>query len=220
MDLLPAPKPAVGPTRLSDPGSAVVRRVRRLKGSRVHSSGSGSWFWVKKDVMNHPVAVAANYPFGDSTSLMIRNIPVRYSRKELMELLEEQCRVENEKIGRDGDNDEKTVSEFDFLYLPIDFKTEGNMGYAFVNFTTWQGAARLYSSWNGTQWLNCPYKTRKIRQINRAKYQGKQELKKHFQSSVFACVSDEFLPVVISPPMNGVNSDQTILTTIGKRKSN
>ncbi|KAK9758231.1 hypothetical protein RND81_01G216700 [Saponaria officinalis] len=151
---------------------------------------------------------------------MIRNIPVRYSRVELMELLDEHCRLQNEKISADDDggDDDEAVSEFDFLYLPIDFKTKGNMGYAFVNFTTWLGAARLYSSWNGTHWENCPYKTKKIRQINRAKYQGKQDLKKHFQSSVFPCETDEYLPVEISPPRNGVNSDQTSVAIIGTLK--
>ncbi|KAH9619707.1 hypothetical protein KSS87_016767, partial [Heliosperma pusillum] len=226
-------------TRESDPESVVVRKVhkpKRRKPSRVTSSGAGMWFWSRKDVMYHPVAVAANYPFGDSTSLMIRNIPIRFSRKEVMELVDEHCRKENEKISSHDEPQPQPLSEFDFLYLPIDFKsiwsimldslmfnldlsyalvrTKGNLGYAFVNFTSWQGGARLFSSWNGSPWENCPYQTKKICQINRAKFQGKRDLRRHFEMSVFPCDTDEYLPVVILPPRNGFNADQTTLATI------
>uniref|UniRef100_A0A803NCX8 Uncharacterized protein n=1 Tax=Chenopodium quinoa TaxID=63459 RepID=A0A803NCX8_CHEQI len=59
----------------------------------------------------------ATYLFRDCTSLMIRNIPVRLNRGELLRLLDEHCREENEKRRSDAE----ARSEFDFLYLPIDF---------------------------------------------------------------------------------------------------
>jgi phosphatidate phosphatase PAH1 len=52
------------------------------------------------------------------TTIMIRNIPNRYSQRELM--------LELEELG--------LANSFDFVYLPIDKCTRANLGYAFVNF--------------------------------------------------------------------------------------
>jgi hypothetical protein len=54
------------------------------------------------------------------TTAMLRNIPSAYSRADLVELLDQQ--------GFHG--------SYDLVYLPADFQTELNHGYAFVNLTT------------------------------------------------------------------------------------
>ena len=53
------------------------------------------------------------------TSVMVKNLPNNYTRGMLVEMFE------SEGFG----------GMFDFLYLPIDFKTQAALGYAFVNFT-------------------------------------------------------------------------------------
>merc|ERR1712137_67653 len=53
-----------------------------------------------------------------TTTLMIRNIPNRYTQRDLIDELDE--------LGFTG--------TFDFLYLPLDTGTMANVGYAFVNF--------------------------------------------------------------------------------------
>jgi len=66
---------------------------------------------------------------------MIRNIPNDYTRDDLVELLD------------------SMAIQYNFLYLPIDWKKGANLGYAFVNLTSHQEAVRIqvclkgFSAW-------------------------------------------------------------------------
>ncbi|KAL9691008.1 hypothetical protein QQ045_011425 [Rhodiola kirilowii] len=53
------------------------------------------------------------------TTLMIKNIPNKYTSKMLLVAI-----------------DEQNKGTYDFLYLPIDFKNKCNVGYAFINMLT------------------------------------------------------------------------------------
>ncbi|GAB4844860.1 hypothetical protein Ancab_038251 [Ancistrocladus abbreviatus] len=175
---------------------------------RGHCNAMGKFEWK-------PRINITCYPFGNKTTLMIRNIPNRLSRRELLDLLDAHCREEN-KNAKDS-SESSTLSEFDFVYLPVDFKRGLNYGFAFVNFTTVDGAFRLLKSWNGMEWHQCGHNSMKIREIACAYIQGKEQLKKRFKSSVFACEDDEYLPVELSPPGNGNGWSRTELITIGTR---
>lgn len=48
---------------------------------------------------------------------MIKNIPNKYTQQMLLDTF-----------------DRKQHNQYDFFYLPIDFKNRCNMGYAFINF--------------------------------------------------------------------------------------
>ncbi|KAF9670484.1 hypothetical protein SADUNF_Sadunf13G0073900 [Salix dunnii] len=142
-------------------------------------------------------------PNGQDTTVMIKNIPNRYTREMLMEFLDRHCMMENEKakLQDPGSSKEAIVSAFDFLYLPIDFGREANKGYAFVNFTDARAAYRFYLSTNHQAWDAC--QSSKIREIACARLQGKEQLVRHFERSTFECDSDEFLPVSFSPARDG-----------------
>jgi hypothetical protein len=60
------------------------------------------------------------------TTLMIRNVPNRYTQNDLLAELDE--------LGLDG--------TFDFLYMPVDKASKASVGYAFVNFVAPSWASR------------------------------------------------------------------------------
>lgn len=64
---------------------------------------------------------------------MLRNIPNKYTQEQLTEEIHED--------GFDG--------TYNFFYLPIDTKTNANVGYAFVNFNTPDDLTRFTEAWDG-----------------------------------------------------------------------
>ncbi|VAH83204.1 unnamed protein product [Triticum turgidum subsp. durum] len=134
------------------------------------------------------------------TTVMIRNIPNKYSQKLLLNMLDNHCIEYNKKIDA-GEGGGEPFSSYDFLYLPIDFNNKCNVGYGFVNLTTPEAAVRLYKAFHKQPWE--VYNSRKICQVTYARVQGLEALKDHFKNSKFPCDSDEYLPVVFSPPRDG-----------------
>ncbi|KAK9108948.1 hypothetical protein Sjap_017008 [Stephania japonica] len=141
---------------------------------------------------------------GTSTTVMIRNIPNKYTREMLLELLDKHCEEENKRVQVEncaGINGNVSMSAYDFVYLPIDFRTKCNKGYAFVNFANHNAAYKLFVAFQHRRWniLN----SRKICEITYARLQGKVELVKHFQKSKFDCEEEEFLPICFDPHCDG-----------------
>ncbi|KAL5201844.1 hypothetical protein ABZP36_036198 [Zizania latifolia] len=131
------------------------------------------------------------------TSLMIRNIPNKFRKKRLIAILDQHCAEENEKLGGRS----AVKSEYDFLYVPIDFGTSCNRGYAFVNMTTAVAAWRLRSFLQNHRWnAVC---SGKVCDVVQATIQGREALVAHFSSSRFPCRSKAFLPVWFEPPRDG-----------------
>lgn len=69
------------------------------------------------------------------TTVMIRNIPNKYTIRELAE-----------EIDLHFDN------TYDFLYLPCDIKNQCNVGYGFINFLTTDFLKAFYSRFQGKKW--------------------------------------------------------------------
>ncbi|KAK3152170.1 hypothetical protein QOZ80_2BG0155380 [Eleusine coracana subsp. coracana] len=126
----------------------------------------------------------------------------------MIALLDEHCARAN-RVASD------VVSAYDVAYLPIDFRRQGNFGYAFVNFTTPNAGLLLYYALQGCGWKVCG--SRKHIDIVPAKIQGKEELVRHFSRHKFECESKEFLPAVFTPARDGgARATSTTTTRVGK----
>ncbi|KAL8099143.1 hypothetical protein AgCh_031721 [Apium graveolens] len=98
------------------------------------------------------------------TTLMIKNIPNKYTSKLLMATIDEQHR-----------------GTYDFIYLPIDFKNKCNMGYAFINMIDTRQIIPFYKTFNGKKWEK--FNSGKVAFITYARIQGRAALVAHFQNS-------------------------------------
>ncbi|XP_057728407.1 protein MEI2-like 1 isoform X2 [Arachis stenosperma] len=98
------------------------------------------------------------------TTLMIKNIPNKYTSKMLLAAIDEQCR-----------------GTYDFLYLPIDFKNKCNVGYAFINMIDPGQIIQFHQAFNGKKWEK--FNSEKVAVLAYARIQGKAALIAHFQNS-------------------------------------
>jgi len=103
---------------------------------------------------------AASEPQAAITTVMFRNIPNKYTREMLVKQLEEDMR-----------------GQFDFVYLPIDFKNKCNVGYAFINFRTVEACESFVSRFNGMEVRKClpGLNSRKVTEVTPARVQGFEE---------------------------------------------
>ncbi|KAI3720365.1 hypothetical protein L6452_21281 [Arctium lappa] len=167
-------------------------RSKTWKGSRFTGEKCDPRFSIKDD------GVISS--FQDSrTTVMIKNIPNKYSQKLLLNMLDNHCIHCNEMVVA-GD-DEEPPSSYDFVYLPIDFVNKCNVGYGFVNMTSPVAARRLYAAFHRQNWE--VFNSKKICEVSYARLQGLEALKEHFKSSKFPREAEEYMPVVFTPPRDG-----------------
>ncbi|OIV97495.1 hypothetical protein TanjilG_11019 [Lupinus angustifolius] len=166
----------------------------------------GNRHWKGKQRKNHDTqfliqedAIVESGCRDTRTTVMIKNIPNKYSQKLLLNMLDSHCIQCNEQI---GDCNNQPLSSFDFLYLPIDFNNKCNVGYGFVNMTSPEATMRLYKAFHHKHWE--VFNSRKICQVTYARVQGLEALKEHFKNSRFPCELDHHMPVMFSPPRDGM----------------
>ena len=116
------------------------------------------------------------------TSLMVRNIPNKYTQTMLLS-----------EFGDSGHGPGK----IDFFYLPIDFRNKCNRGYAFVNFFDYRDILSFYDTYNGKSWKI--FKSEKICCITYARIQGQEGMMKRFQNSALMEKDQAYRPLVFSP---------------------
>ncbi|CAL5027777.1 unnamed protein product [Urochloa decumbens] len=98
------------------------------------------------------------------TTLMIKNIPNKYTSKMLLAAIDESHR-----------------GIYDFIYLPIDFKNKCNVGYAFINMISPENIVPFYKTFHGKRWEK--FNSEKVASLAYARIQGKSALVAHFQNS-------------------------------------
>lgn len=98
------------------------------------------------------------------TTLMIKNIPNKYNQKMLLQKI-----------------DLNHSMQYNFFYLPIDFKNSCNVGYAFINFINPLYILRFYEHMNAQKWEK--FNSEKVCQLAYARIQGLEGLLEHFHCS-------------------------------------
>ena len=93
------------------------------------------------------------------TTVMIRNVPIKYTIKVLEKELE------------------YFYGKYDCLYIPFDYENGGNKGYAFLNLINPYHVLLFYEVFQGKCWSF--FESKKICELNFANFQGIHEIKKH-----------------------------------------
>ena len=96
------------------------------------------------------------------TTVMIRNIPYKYTDDILIVALEE------------------FNGKYDCLYMPYDYEKNCNKGYAFINFVNPLHILYFYEKFNGKKWPL--FESSKICEINLSHFQGIYKIQKHAQN--------------------------------------
>jgi hypothetical protein len=112
------------------------------------------------------------YPLDDDVTLMLRNIPNKYTQEQLRQDLE------------------PFRMAIDFLYLPTDFKNNCNLGYAFLNFSDGKVAEKFAAQYNGNRLPRFPHSP-KVLAVQCARVQGVEANVERFRDSSVMGVRDE-----------------------------
>ncbi|MQM19085.1 hypothetical protein Taro_052085 [Colocasia esculenta] len=186
----------------------LVPRLRCFRSSPAEPLVSEQ-FQFKADGVPEGSGYSPRVDDGDGrTTVMIKNLPNKLRKEELLQILDMHCLAENEKLAvlvRQG-NQQSVLSRFNFFYLPIDFGTGCNLGYAFVNFTSAAAARRLHHAYHQFSWKS--YGSSKVCEVTYARIQGLPALLKHFRGSTFRCSSPDVLALHFVPYRDGVLQGQ------------
>jgi len=90
------------------------------RGGRQQGGGSRKKLESHGNVMKNDEVTRQAPPWTDVTTVMMRNLPNKYTQQKLLEELQS--------------NGFESVRDFDFFYLPMDHCTAVNLGYCFINF--------------------------------------------------------------------------------------
>lgn len=114
------------------------------------------------------------------TTLMLRNIPNKYSQNSLMQEINE--------LGFSG--------SYNFFYLPMDIHNRSNVGYAFINFLCPVEAEHFRGKFQGHAFLR--FHSRKVGDVCDAHLQGLDANILHFEHrAVSLARNDQYRPAVI-----------------------
>ncbi|CAJ1408394.1 unnamed protein product [Effrenium voratum] len=115
------------------------------------------------------------------TTVMLRNLPNNYSRAMVCVLMDK----------------EGFAGKYDFLYLPIDFRSKASLGYAFVNLVDENEVQKFWQCFDGfTKWV---LPSAKVCSVSwSGPHQGQEAHVERYRDSpiMHSSVPDEFKPVI------------------------
>jgi hypothetical protein len=117
----------------------------------------------------------------NKTTIMIKNLPNKYTRSMLVEDLE--CTM--------------PFSSFDFVYMPLDFHTHSNFGYAFVNLSRSEYVKDFFNIYSNRRLPNI--RTSKTCELTFARVQGyHSNVNRLINSPIFSLIEggSECLPLI------------------------
>jgi hypothetical protein len=122
-----------------------------------------------------------NLSWHEATTVILRNIPNNCSQVRLLSEI----------------SDAGFGGTFDFFYLPCDYETSANKGYAFVNFKLPSTTLSFRNVFHGKKLPN--FKSQKIIQIEIASVQGFKANYEHFNSKqdLLSTLRPEFQPLFV-----------------------
>ncbi|KAH1053097.1 hypothetical protein GLYMA_08G257400v4 [Glycine max] len=128
------------------------------------------------------------------TTLMIKNIPNKYTSKMLLAAIDERHR-----------------GTYDFVYLPIDFRNKCNVGYAFINMINPGLIIPFYQVFDGKKWEK--FNSEKVASLAYARIQGKAALIAHFQNSSLMNEDKRCRPILFNT--DGPNAGDQVPFPVG-----
>ena len=116
------------------------------------------------------------------TTLMIKNIPNKYTISSFLEEINENFK-----------------NTYDIFYLPIDYINKCNLGFAFINFLEPLHIILFYELYRGKKWKK--FNSDKICELLYAKFQGRKELITHFEKGkVLTFDTEDKRPLILPVP--------------------
>lgn len=117
----------------------------------------------------------------EKTTVMLRNVPYNCSRDSVVKMMDE--------AGLCG--------LYNFIYLPIDFRSKSGFGYAFINMVSNAAAEKLFAQFNGfSDW---PMRSQKVAEVTWSEpSQGLHIHIERYRNSpvMHDAVPDEFKPAM------------------------
>lgn len=135
------------------------------------------------EAQQSPAQVVQRDQNGSETTVMLRNIPNRYTQGMLLNLLDEH----------------NFKHAYDFVYLPMDFRNGVNLGYAFVNLANNEEALRVMTTFQGfNRWY---FDSAKVCEVSWAHpHQGLHDHVERYRNSpvMHPSMPEEYKPMIFS----------------------
>uniref|UniRef100_A0A7S3SZF3 Mei2-like C-terminal RNA recognition motif domain-containing protein n=1 Tax=Strombidinopsis acuminata TaxID=141414 RepID=A0A7S3SZF3_9SPIT len=127
-------------------------------------------------------------PWTDVTTVMMRNLPNKYTQQMLLEEL--------------ADSGFRLQADLDFFYLPMDHSNAANLGYCFINFVETAMANAFAAAFQGKKMRR--FNSNKTVVVMPASIQGFDRNYAYYSSTRVAQAEDpQYRPLFLRPPPDG-----------------